>query len=141
MEESAQVSTGAQHQRVDVPTSKSDYNRALFEARLNAVGDSELKLPWEQGVWKAIFSDDDSDVFPKVLPPVPGEYLVHHSSAATAFDEVERVAEKTMAESSISQDLKLPFYSFAVKVLPDRDALEENEKLWNQAIGQMASRF
>jgi hypothetical protein len=94
-----------------------------------------LKLPWEQGVWKAIFSDDDSDVFPKVLPPVPGEYLVHHSSAATAFDEVERVAEKTMAESSISQDLKLPFYSFAVKVLPDRDAMEENEKLWNQAIG------
>ena len=39
-----------------------------------------------------------------------------------------------MAESSISQDLKLPFYSFAVKVLPDRDAMEENEKLWNQAL-------
>ena len=37
------------------PMSKSGYNRALFEARLNAVGDSELKLPWEQGVWKAIF--------------------------------------------------------------------------------------
>jgi hypothetical protein len=36
MEEPAQVSTGVQHQRVDVPTSKSDYNRALFEARLNA---------------------------------------------------------------------------------------------------------
>ena len=134
MEESAQVPTGVQHQREDTPISKSDYNRALFEARLNAVGDSELKLPWEQGVWKAIFSDDDSDVFPNVLPPVPGEYLVHRSSAAAALDEVERVAEKTVAESSISQDLKLPFYSFAVKVLPDRDAMEENEKLWNQAL-------
>ena len=134
MEESAQVPTAVQHQREDTPISKSDYNRALFEARLNAVGDSELKLPWEQGVWKAIFSDDDSDVFPNVLPPVPGEYLVHRSSAAAALDEVERVAEKTVAESSISQDLKLPFYSFAVKVLPDRDAMEENEKLWNQAL-------
>ena len=134
MEESAQVSKGAQHQRVDVPISKLDCNRTLFKARLNAVGDSELKLSWEQGVWKEIFSDDDSNVFPTVLPPVPGEYLVHRSSAATASDEVERVAEKIMAESSISQDLKLPFYSFAVKVLPDRDAMEENEKLWNQAL-------
>ena len=38
-------------QRVaDVAMSKSDYNRALFEARLSAVGDSELKRLWEQGV-------------------------------------------------------------------------------------------
>ena len=93
-----------------------------------------MKLSQEQGVWKEIFSDDDSNVFPTVLPPVPGEFLVYRSSAATASDEVERVAEKTMAESSISQDLKLPFYSFAVKVLPDRDAMEENEKLWNHAL-------
>ena len=31
--------------RADVPISKADYNRALFEARLSAVGESELKLP------------------------------------------------------------------------------------------------
>ena len=48
---------------LDVPMSKSDYNRMLFEARMAAVGDAEIKMPWEQGVWKQIFSDDDSDIF------------------------------------------------------------------------------
>ena len=141
MEEAAQAFASVQHQRVDVPSSKSDYNGILFEARLNAVGDSELKLPWEQGVWKANFLDDDGDVFPRVLPFVPGEYLVHRTSAASSLDEVEQVAGKTMAESSISQDLKLPFCSFAVKVLPDRDAMEDNEKLWNQALYKWQQTF
>ena len=59
-----QGSRDPQCTRADVPISKADYKRALFEARLSAVGESELKLPWEQGVWKAIFTDDDSDVFP-----------------------------------------------------------------------------
>ncbi|CAL1167818.1 unnamed protein product [Cladocopium goreaui] len=69
MEEAAQAFASVQHQRVDVPSSKSDYNGILFEARLNAVG----------------------------------EYLVHRTSAASSLDEVEQVAGKTMAESSISQ--------------------------------------
>ena len=134
MEESAQVAIGVQHQGVDLPNSKSDYNRVLLEARLDALDESEGKLLWEPGVWQAIFSDDDGDVFPRRLPPVPGEYWVHHSSAATASDGVERVAERTMAESSISRDPNLPFYSLVVKVFPAGDAMEENDKLWNQAL-------
>ena len=120
--------------RADVPISKADYNRALFEARLSAVGESELKLPWEQGVWKAIFTDDDSDVFPSVLPPVPGEYLLQVSATSSASGDVSEAAEKSMARSSISQELKLPFYSYAIKVLPDRNALEETEKVWSHAL-------
>ena len=120
--------------RADVPISKADYNRALFEARLSAVGESELKLPWEQGVWKAIFTDDDSDVFPSVLPPVPGEYLVQASTTSSASGDASEAAEKSMARSSIGQELKLPFFSYAIKVLPDRNALEETEKVWSHAL-------
>lgn len=93
----------------DVPISKADYNRALFEARLSAVGDSELKLPWEQGVWKAIFTDDDSDIFPSVVPPVPGEYLVQTPAKSSASGCASDAAETSMARSSISPELKLPF--------------------------------
>ena len=53
--------------RIDHPMPRGDFNRALFEARMDALGDSELKLPWEQGIWKTIFSDDDSDVFRKLF--------------------------------------------------------------------------
>ena len=133
-ESNTQGSTSPQRSRADVPISKADYNRALFEARLSAIGESELKLPWEQGVWKAIFSDDDSDVFPSVLPPVPGEYLVQASATSSASGDASEAAEKSMAMSSISQELKLPFYSYAIKVLPDRNALEETEKVWSLAL-------
>ena len=125
----------------DVPISKSDYNRALFEARLSAVGDSELKLPWEQGVWKAIFTDDDSDIFPSVVPPVPGEYLVQTPAKSSASGGASDAAETSMARSSISPELKLPFYSYAIKVLPDRDALDEAEKIWSHALHKWQQIF
>ena len=34
----------------------------------------------------------------------------------------------------IATDTTLPFYSFAVRVLPDRDAWEEDRKLWLNAL-------
>ena len=55
--------TSDKQTRPDVPLSKSEYNRLLFEARMSSMGDAEMKLPWEQGVWKRIFADDDDDVF------------------------------------------------------------------------------
>ena len=129
-------------QRVaDVAMSKSDYNRALFEARLSAVGDSELKLPWEQGVWKAIFTDDDSDVFPSVMPPVPGEYLSQAAAVPPESSDATEPAEKSLARSSIVSDPKMPFYSFAIRVLPDRDALEETEKVWLVALSKWHQVF
>ena len=51
----------------DIQLAKSEYNRLLFEARMGAVGDAEVRMPWEQGVWKQIFSDDDDDIFPQVV--------------------------------------------------------------------------
>ena len=48
-------------QSSDVAVSGADFNRALFEARLQGVGDAELKLPWETGIMREIFSDTDDD--------------------------------------------------------------------------------
>ena len=39
----------------DVLFTRADYNKALFEARLNNIGDSDLKFPWETGVMGEIF--------------------------------------------------------------------------------------
>jgi len=42
-------------QSSDVAVSRADFNRALSEARLQGVGDSELKLPWETGIMRDFF--------------------------------------------------------------------------------------
>ena len=126
--------TSDKQTRSDVPLSKSEYNRLLFEARMSSMGDAEMKLPWEQGVWKRIFADDDDDIFPTVVPPVPGEYLFPSPSQGTGHDAVEPMEQSMHPRELIAAETALPFYSFAVRVLPDRDALEEDRKLWLQAL-------
>ena len=41
----------------DIPFSRADVNKALFEARLQNLFDTELKYPWESGVMGDIFLD------------------------------------------------------------------------------------
>ena len=121
--------------RDDPPMSQADYNRALFEARLDALGDAGMKLPWDQGIWKTIFSDDDTDIFPTVLPPVPGEYIFQSSSAASAStDDVGASGTARISKSLSHLDSDVPLYSYAIKVLPDVDALQETDKLWSKAL-------
>ena len=76
-----------------------------------------------------------------VLQPVPGDYLVQPSSSDAALREATEVMEKRLSTSSYSRDLTLPFYSFAVKVLPDRDAKEETEKIWTHALHKWQQVF
>ena len=54
-EDDTSVHASVKPVRDDPPISQADYNRALFEARLDALGDTGMKLPWEQGIWKTIF--------------------------------------------------------------------------------------
>ena len=118
----------------DIPLAKSEYNRLLFEARMGAVGDAEVRMPWEQGVWKQIFSGDDDDTSPQVVPPVPGEYLCPPTAQAAGHAEEASSAMGLHLRDLLSTESALPFYSYAVKVHPDRDAIEEMDKLWRQAI-------
>ena len=121
--------------REDLPMPRADYNRILFEARMESLSDTDLKLPWEQGIWKSIFSDDDSDVFPSVLPPVPGEYFVPSSASQPADADASRPLELgALVKTSMCKGAELPFYTYAIKVLPDRDAMQETDQLWGTAL-------
>ena len=49
-------------------------------------------------------------------------------------DDVEPMEQSMHPRELIATETTLPFYSFAVRVLPDRDALEEDRKLWLHAL-------
>ena len=91
-------------------------------------------MPWEQGVWKQIFSDDDSDIFPSVMPPVPGEYFLSGALQSAGSSDSGPMDVKETVKSLLQPDTTMPFYTYAVKVLPDRDAIVEADKLWGTAL-------
>ena len=125
-----QQSTGG-----DVAVPIADYNRILFEARLQGLGDAELKMPWETGVMREIFCDDD-DAFTST-GFFPFEYLGiemgQASDAASASTEI--------AKSSVDTKLELPCYSFAVKVRPDLDFQAMTDALWIKSISKWNQVF
>ena len=47
----------------DEPVSRSDSNRALFEARMSSMSDVELRVPWETGIMKQLLDRDDEIIF------------------------------------------------------------------------------
>eukprot|EP00435_Cladocopium_sp_Y103_P011588 s4854_g3.t1 len=118
----------------DVALSKSDYNRALFEARLATVGESGFKMPWETGVMGQIFGDADDSIFPSVVPPVPAEYFSVAFPDSTASDGGDELGEIVSAKQCVQSELTMPFYSLAVRVLPDRDLHAELDALWHSAL-------
>ena len=125
----------------DVPASRSEVNRALFEARMSSMSDVEIKMPWEQGIMKQIFDSDDDSIFPTVVPPVPAEYLVPVPAPGNELDGDGVALEKPTVKSLVSHDIEMPFYSFAVKVVPDRDIFMEDTMLWDKAIGKWLQVF
>ena len=126
-----QQSTGG-----DVAVPISDYNRMLFEARLQGVGDAELKLPWETGVMRQIFGNDDDDVLAST-GAFPFEYLgLEMGQASDAA-----VASTEIAKSSVDAKLELPCYSFAVKVRPALDFQALTDALWIKSIAKWNQVF
>ena len=119
----------------DTPFSRADVNKALFEARLQNLSDTELEYPWESGVMGNIFSGS-SDALS--LPGLPAEYLSvsEHVQSLAATGGVADAAQKV-----VSRDLDMPFYSFAVKVRPDKDIFAQLEVLWTRAIDKWLQVF
>ena len=93
----------------EIPVSRSDYNRALFEARMGSMQDVELKMPWETGIMKQIFDSDDDSAFPKVLPPVPPDYLMPVSASGAETPDREDMSERPTAKSLVRSDASLLF--------------------------------
>ena len=136
LETSAKVST-----LDDVPAARADYNKAWFEARMSTIGDAAMKMPWETGIMKQIFDSDDDSVFPTVVPPVPAEYFAMPPGTVDEQTGQGSAADLPTAQSLVRDDIALPFYSFAVKVLPDRDVFAEDTVLWDKALQKWLQVF
>ena len=126
---------------VDAPTTRADYNKALLEARMSTIGDAAMKMPWETGIMKQIFDSDDDSVFPTVVPPVPAEYFAIPPGTVDEQTGQGSAADVPTAQSLVRDDIALPYYSFAVKVLPDRDIFAEDTVLWNKALQKWLQVF
>ena len=61
--------------REDLPMPRADYNRILFEARMESLSDTDLKLPWEQGIWKSFFQMMTVMFFPRFCHLCQGSTL------------------------------------------------------------------
>ena len=121
--------------QVDAPFSRADVNKALFEARLQCLGDTELKYPWESGVMSDIFSDSNDAAG---LPSLPEEYLGFTDQLHSATDET---APSSASQRVSGRIFELPFYSFAIRVKPDKDLFVEQEVLWTRAIDKWSQVF
>ena len=121
--------------RADVPFSRADVNKALFEARLQNLGDTELKYPWESGVMGDIFAESDNS---SGVPTLPVEYL---GFTDQLHDTAGSAAASLSSQRVSGRDLELPFYSFAIRVKPDKDLFAEQEVLWTRALDKWAQVF
>ena len=74
---------------------------------MSSMGDAEMKLPWGQGFWKSILADDDDDIFPTVMPPVPGEYLFPSPLQAAGHDDVEQTEQSMHPRELITAETTL----------------------------------
>ena len=138
-----QCSTGSELQEgsssfvdhADVPFSRADVNKALFEARLHCLDDTGVKYPWETGVMAEIFMDTDDVVG---APSLPVEYL---GLAEQHGASVDSSTAASASQKTLGRDLELPFYSFAVRVKPDRDLFAVQEVLWQRALDKWLQIF
>ena len=123
----------------DKAVSKRDYESLLMTARRSAIEDDQLKLPWESGIFKSIFSDDSMvSLLPTQVLSVPGEVLCgpsqEGSSSSGAMPEPKPLAW-------LSRDIVLPIHICAIKVLPDRDFFQELDVLWSHAVDKWLRIF
>ena len=116
--------------RNDRPVLKRDYESLLMTARLSLMEDQQLKLPWETGVLRTFLDDDsESALLPAQVLSVPGDVLCGSLADASASSSV------VPAVVVVSRyHITLPSHACAIKVLPDRDFVQELDVLWIHAV-------
>ena len=56
------------------------------------------------------------------------------SASGAETPDQEGMEERPTVKSLVRSDASLPFYSFAIRVVPDRDIFMEETVLWEKAI-------
>lgn len=90
---------------------------------------------------KQIFDSDDDSIFPTVVPPVPAEYFVTPPGVTDAETGQGSAPDVPTARSLVRDDVALPIYSFAVKVLPDRDFFHGGFTALGQGVAEVVAGF
>ena len=90
-------------------------NKALFEARLQHLGDTELKYPWESDVMSGFFAELDEIAVALALP------VEYWGLTDRLHEALVSVAVSFSLHKVLGRDLELPFVSSAIYVKPDKD--------------------
>jgi len=125
----------------DEPVSRSDSNRALFEARMSSMSDGELRVPWETGIMKQLLDRDDEIIFQIIVPAVPPDHLMPFATSGAESSEPLGMSGRPTAGSMVHAEVSMPLYSFAIRVVPDRDMFLDEAALWEKAINKWAQVF
>ena len=123
----------------DSAVSKRDYESLLMTARLSAIEDDQLKLPWESGIFKSIFDDEPTvSLLPAQVLSVPGDlFCVPSLEGASSSSVVPEPKQLPWA----SRDVELPIHTCAIEVLPDLDFFQELDSLWVRATDKWLRIF
>lgn len=116
----------------DVAASREQYDRALFSASIANAQNSELKLPWEQGIFGVICGDK-----PFSLPADPLDVPVFSSHTPIHPEEPARLD----TQRGVKRSVELPLHASVVKCLRDEDAGEQLSRLWGTAVAKWYAIF
>ena len=96
----------------DVPVPQAVYYRALLDAQLSISQDVSLKLPWESGVFGAIFGDE---MLSLIQPSIPD----------TSVELSEQLSKSSHVAASVKRSADVPLHAAAMTDISDVDALVE----------------
>ena len=114
----------------DVPIPQAVYDRALLDAQLSISQDVSLKLPWESGVFGAIFGDEML-ALPSTIPVLPQPAI---PGAATEMSE--QLARSSHVAASAKRSADVGFHAAVMTDIADVDALLEASQLLDTAISK-----
>ena len=114
----------------DEPIPQDVYDRALFDAQQAISQDVSLQLPWESGVFGAIFG---GEMFPL---PSPSDVMPQQSIPETSDDLIEQIVQPHRVTASANRSADVPVHTRVMTDITDVDAVKEEEQLWELAVSK-----
>ena len=114
----------------DIPVPQAVYDRALLDAQLSISQDVSLKLPWESGVFGAIFGDEMLSL------PSPVDVMPQPSIPDTSVELSEQLARSSHVTASVKRSADVPFHASVMTDISDVDALMQEAQLCGTAISK-----
>ena len=114
----------------DLPIPQDVYDRALFDAQQSISQDVSLQLPWESGVFGAIFGNDLFSL------PSPSDVMPQQSIPETPDELIEQIIRPQRVAASVNRSAEVPVHTRVMTDISDIDAVREEEQLWELAVSK-----